>query len=104
MSRKFLGTLGFLDHHTIPMKIQGAVVKEQGVTFGIVIVKSSAMSSSFESDRTRTAFQGLFPGMSLILASQDSCGVFKYQGREDIVNFLALIDASRIPWMEYTVS
>jgi len=83
------------------MTIDGAVVREQGQEFGIVIVKSSAMSSAAE---TRATFQGLFPGLPLILACQDSSGVFSYQGRRDIVDFLASIDASRIPWKRYTVS
>jgi hypothetical protein len=88
------------------MRIQGAIVKEQGVTFAIVIVKPSAMDSSSESDKTRAAFQGLFQGLPLILASQDSHGVFSYQGRRDIVALLASIPEplAQIPWMEYSVS
>ena len=86
------------------MKLQGAVVKEQGVTFSIVVVKSTAMQTTSSADRTRAAFQHLFPETPLILACQDSKGRFKYQGRKDIVNFLANIDPSRIPWQEYTVS
>ena len=86
------------------MKIQGAVIKEQGITFAIVIVKKSAMRTNYSSDETREAFQGLFPGLSLVLASQDSRGKFEYQGRKDLVKFLALIDPSRIPWKEYTFS
>lgn len=86
------------------MNIQGAIVKEQGVTFGIVIVKHHVTQSDFEANKARTSFQGLFPGMPLILASQNSRGTFQYQGRSDIVRFLASIDAARIPWKEYTVS
>lgn len=86
------------------MKIHGAVVKEQGVTFAIVIVKASAIQSSADADRTREGMQDLFPGLSIVLASQDSRGRFEYQGRKDLVGFLASIDASRIPWKEYTVS
>ena len=86
------------------MKIQGAVVKEQGVTFAIVIVKKTAMQTAHDSTKTRAAFQSLFPGLPIVLASQDSRGLFEYQGRKDLVGFLASIDASRIPWMEYTIS
>jgi hypothetical protein len=86
------------------MKVQGAVIKEQGVTFAIVIVKPSAMNTSSDSDRTRAGVQPLFPGLSIVLASQDGNGRFQYQGRTDLVNFLASIDASRIPWKEYTFS
>ena len=86
------------------MTIHGAVVKEQGVTFAIVVVKQSATSSNSEANATRASFQGLFPGLPLVLASQDSRGIFEYQGRRDIVNFLASISASRIPWKKYTIS
>jgi hypothetical protein len=89
------------------MNIDGAIVKEQGQVFGIVIVKQSAMSNPSVAAETRAAFQSRirdFAGIPLILASQDSSGVFEYQGRRDIVRFLASIDASRIPWRRYTVS
>lgn len=86
------------------MKIHGAVVKEQGVKFAIVIVKPSAMQTTHDSDKARAAFQRFFPGLPLVLASQDSRGMFEYQGRKDLAAFLASIDASRIPWKEYTFS
>lgn len=89
------------------MTIDGAIVREQGQIFGIVIVKPSAISSSNQANETRLAFQTKirdFQGMPLILATQDGRGRFTYQGREDIVRFLASVDASRIPWRRYTVS
>ena len=86
------------------MKIHGAVIKEQGVTFAVVIVKKSAMQTAHESAKTREAFQPLFPGLSVVLASRDSRGLFEYQGRRDLVDFLASIDPARIPWKEYTFS
>ena len=79
------------------MQIEGALVREQGIEFGIVIVKKSAMMSDSIAAETRAAFQGLFPGVPLILASQDSRGAFEYHGRHDIVGYLASVDASRIP-------
>lgn len=89
------------------MNIDGAIIKEQGVTFAIVIVQQSAMANQSESGKTREAFQTKirdFSGIPLILASQDSHGAFSYQGRHDIVGFLASIDHSRIPWKRYSVS
>lgn len=88
------------------MTIDGAIIREQGVTFGIVIVKPSAMDG-FTADETRAAFQARcaeFAAIPLILASQDASGRFSYQGRPDIVEFLASIDSSRIPWKRYTYS
>lgn len=86
------------------IKIQGAVIKEQGVTFAITIVKHHITGSSVEANRLREELQGFFPGAPLVLASQDSRGVFRYHGRTDLVKFLANIDPSRIPWKEYTFS
>jgi hypothetical protein len=89
------------------MKLQGAVVKEQGITFAIVVVKRSAIqtatATATDADAARKTFRVYFPGLPLVLASQDSRGRFEYQGRRDIVNFLANIDPARIPWMEYTI-
>ncbi len=91
------------------MKINGAIIKEQGITFAIVIVRKSAMQTAFDADKTRAGIQAeiaVFSGLPLILASQDSNGVFEYRGRPDIVALLASIPEplSQIPWMEYTVS
>ncbi len=86
------------------MTIDGAVIKEQGVTFAIAIVKPSAITSPSLADETRASIQRYFPGLPLIMASQDSQGRFSYQGRRDIVGFLASIDPSRIPWMRYTIT
>ena len=85
------------------MKLHGAIVKEQGVTFSLVIVKPAAMQTTASADSARASFQHLFPA-PLILASQDSSGRFNYQGRKDVVAFLARLDPSRIPWKEYSVS
>lgn len=81
-------------------------MKEQGVTFAIIIVKKSAMQTTSDAAKTREAFRGIldFRDLPVVLASQDSRGVFEYQGRRDLVDFLAKIDPARIPWKEYTVS
>lgn len=87
--------------------IEGALVREQGVEFGIIVVKESAISTPEAASRTRAGFQLAFAdfrGIPLILASQDSSGTFTYQGRRDIVDFLSSIDPSRIPWKRYTYS
>jgi hypothetical protein len=89
------------------MQIEGALVREQGIEFGIVIVQKGAMMTDSIAAETRAVFQAQirdFDGIPLILASQDSRGAFEYHGRHDIVGFLASVDASRIPWRRYTVS
>lgn len=85
-------------------KIQGAVINEQGVTFAIVIVQMHVLNSPTERDQMQVALSRLFPRMPIVLMAQDARGVPKYWGRTDIVNFLANINISQIPWKEYTFS
>jgi len=84
------------------MQFDGAVVREQGVTFAIVVVKSHVLNSSQSVDDARTGFSRQFPGMPIILMVQNSRGVPTYQGKKDIVDFLSKIDHRRIPWKKYT--
>ncbi|TWT43459.1 hypothetical protein Pla111_24100 [Botrimarina hoheduenensis] len=88
------------------MQIDGALVREQGVEFAIVIVKPHVINTQAAADSARDGFASIgdFSGLSIVLAAQDSQGVFTYQGRPDIVDFLAHIDASRIPWKRYLIS
>lgn len=86
------------------MQFEGALVKEQGVTFAIVVVKPYVLNNHSEIDNTRAGFRRYFPGVPIILMAQDHCGVPTYHGRQDIVQFLSRINVSRIPWKKYTVS
>ena len=85
-------------------QIDAAIVKEQGVTFAIAVVKSYILNSPSERERALVSFQGLFPHMPIILMAQDARGIPHYWGRRDIVNFLANVPMSCIPWKRYTVN
>lgn len=86
------------------MQFDGALVKEQCVTFAIVIVQPYVLNNSLEAQKIRKAMVQVFPaGIPIILMAQDSKGIPTYQGRKDIVNFLANIDPRRIPWKRYTI-
>lgn len=84
------------------MKVQGAVIEEQGITFAIVVVKRHIVDSQIQSEQAMVSFARLFPGIPIAIMAQDTRGVPKYRGRKDIVNFLASVHPSRIPWREYT--
>lgn len=84
------------------IKFQGAVIKEQSITFAVVIVKPSVLQFSSEAQNASHSFSRYFPGVPIILMAQDSRGTPTYLGRKDIVNFLANTHISRIPWKEYT--
>ena len=85
------------------MTFQGAVIREQGVTFAVVIVKKHVIDSSTEAGRAIAAFQPVFPGLPVVLMAQDARGTPTYFGRQDIARFLASVPLSAIPWKEYTV-
>lgn len=85
-------------------QVDGAVIKEQGVTFAIVVVKHHVLQSTTDKENALRAFSPLFPRLPLILMAQDSRGIPTYFGRRDIVNFLANVDPGRISWKRYTVN
>ena len=86
------------------MHFDGALIKEQNVSFAIVVVKPEVLNSSMQTSNARNQFSRYFPGVPLILMAQNSRGVPTYQGRTDIVRFLANIDHSRIPWKRYSLN
>jgi len=86
------------------MKFQGAVIKEQGVIFAVVIVKKSVVDNSIEANKTIKSFQSLFPGIPIVLMAQDHNGTPTYYGRQDVSHFLANIPLHAIPWKEYTAN
>ncbi|OYD57896.1 hypothetical protein CGZ90_08320 [Fictibacillus aquaticus] len=74
-----------------------ALVKEQGVTFAVVVVKSYVLKSD-DVEEVRASYRPYFPGVPIILMAQDLRGVPTYHGRKDIVKFLSRIDHRRLPW------
>ena len=86
------------------MKFQGALIKEKGVTFGIIIVKAFVLNQPSTSNEMRNFGMRVFGTVPIILMAQNSKGVPTYQGRKDIVEFLSRIPVNAIPWREYTVS
>jgi hypothetical protein len=86
------------------IKIQGAVIKERGVTFAITVVKYQIFNSEQQCQEAALSFSSLFPGMPIVLMAQDSRGIPSYWGRRDIVNFLSRIHPAKIHWKEYTFS
>lgn len=86
------------------MRFQGAIVKEQGTTFGIVIVKRHIVQNRSEASRTIQGFAPAFGGIPVVLMAQDHRGVPTYIGRPDIVRFLSRVPMSAIPWREFSMS
>ena len=83
------------------MTISGSVIIEQGVTFAIIAVKPEVTAYTVKSTRFRRQIMRFFPGMPIILMSQDEDGTPHYYGRKDIVEFLETVPLQNIPWREY---
>jgi hypothetical protein len=86
------------------MKFQGAVIEEQGVTFGVAIVKRSVLETPSRREEAHDLFAGLFEGLPVVLMAQDSRGSPTYWGRPDLSGFMADVPLDAVPWREYRVS
>lgn len=86
------------------MQFEGAVIKEQGVTFAVVIVKSDVINNHSKADEMILSFQRqLFGNIPVVLMAQNARGVPTYYGRRDISNFLSQVPLHAIPWKQYTI-
>jgi hypothetical protein len=83
------------------MQFQGAVVKEQGVTFAVVVVQRHVVEDPNHAEQAISSFSGAFPGIPIVVMGQDPWGRARYYGRRDIVNFLANVPIQHIPWRQY---
>ena len=86
------------------MKFEGAVIKEQGVTFAVAIVKRSVLDIQSRREEALRMFSNLFEGLPVVLMAQDSRGTPTYWGRRDLSRFMANVPLDAVPWREYRVS
>lgn len=86
------------------MHFQGAVIKEQGITFAVVIVKPQILNNHSEANQLIGSFQqSVFGSIPVVLMAQNHRGVPTYYGRRDIADFLSRVPVQAIPWKEYTI-
>ena len=86
------------------MTFEGAVIREQGVTFALVVVKNHLVQHSFSAKKAISAFQSCFPGMPVVLVGQDARGLSTYFGRPNIARFMSNVPMSAVPWKRYTMT
>lgn len=86
------------------MRFEGAIVREQGIVFAIVVVKRHILDINAEASRVVRSFQPAFPGLPVVLMAQNHRGAATYFGRPDIARFLSRVPVSAIPWREYTLN
>lgn len=85
------------------MRVQGAVIREQGQTFAVVIVKPHVVQHRAEAADAIRSFTPVF-GVPIVLMAQDGRGRPTFYGRQDIARFLSGVPLSAIPWREYTIN
>jgi hypothetical protein len=82
-----------------------ALIKEQGVSFAVVVVRRYVMrGSTGQKDELRTTFSSEFGGVPVVLMSQDGRGIPTYYGRPDLVRWLKNQYVELLPWREFTLA
>lgn len=84
------------------LNFQGAVIREQGVTFAIVVVKKHIVDNRLEAQNLIGTLQPIFTGIPIVLMAQDYRGTPTFFGRRDIAAFMAKVPLYRIPWKRIT--
>lgn len=82
------------------MEFTAALIREQRVEFTVVLVARHATQPGSR-EATARSVQQLFPGLPVVLCSQDSQGTPSYFGRRDLVQFLASVFLEQLPWKQY---
>ena len=85
------------------MRIKGALIRERGVRFAIVVVKRHILNSQVQSQQIINSMMPVF-GVPVVLMAQNHRGVPTYKGRRDLVRFLSRVPMETIPWREFTVN
>ena len=85
------------------MMLQGAIVKEQGIRFAIVVVKPHVVQNSPVANETIQACRPVFAGIPVVLMAQDSRGTPTYFGRRDIAKFMAGVPLRAVRWKKFTI-
>lgn len=86
------------------MTFDGAIIREQGVTFGVMIVKEHALGDVSRRDSLVAQASNVFGGIPTVLMAQAHSGAATYYGRTDIVKFMAKVPLSAVPWKQYRLA
>jgi hypothetical protein len=85
------------------LTFDGAVLREQGVTFAIAVVRHGVLAHRAQREESLGQFHAFFGGIPVVLMEQDAAGVPSWFGRPDLTRFLANVQVGAIPWRRYTV-
>ena len=85
------------------MTFDGAVIREQGVIFGIIVVKPYVLDDVSQRDRVVAEASRLFGGIPTVLMAQQHRRVRCY-GRPDLARFMTSVPLAAVPWKQYHLS
>jgi hypothetical protein len=85
------------------MTFEGALIREQGVSFAVVVVKPQVFTTSTAAEDLIRAFTPAFDGVPVVLMAQDGRGRPTYYGRKDIARFMAGVPLRRVRWKRFTI-
>ena len=77
-----------------------ALVREQGISFAVVSVRDSVLSSGSERDQVVRAWSFELGVPAVLIGAQQH----RLYGRTDIVRFLGNVHPSRLPWRRMTLA
>lgn len=86
------------------MTFDGAVIREQGVTFGVMAVKAAVLNDPSRRDAIVAQASIAFGGIPVVLMGQAPNGRARYYGRVDLVRFMANVPFSAVPWKRYRLA
>lgn len=83
-------------------EMTAAVVREQGVTFAVALIKDHVLNSPSEADRSLQVVATALR-CSLVVLMGERNG--KLRGnRRDVVDFVSRLHPSQLPWRKYRIS
>ncbi len=83
---------------------QGAIIKEQGVTFAVILVDKVLIENRSEAVKTVASLRTVFAGLPVVLVAQDCKGKRSCFGRADLARLLLDLPADALTWQEYSLS
>lgn len=84
------------------MTIDGAIIREQGMAFGIMVVKPWILTNPTRRSEVVTQASRIFGGIPTVLMAQQNGGA-RYFGRRDIVQFMRTVPLAAVPWKRYSL-
>ena len=83
-------------------QFEGALIREQGIDFAVVIVKRHVLASKATADEVVQAFEVRL-GRPVVLMAQDPRGRPTWYGRRDIVRFMSGVHLAAVRWQRITL-